>query len=52
MTPCREPATGQFKNEREAESYGVEWGMGAIDQGFMEGSFSVDCHEVFPNLLR
>ena len=39
-TPCREPATGRFRNEREAESYGVEWGIGAIDQGFMEVSFS------------
>ena len=38
-TPCREPATGRFENEREAESYGVEWGIGAIDQGFMDGSF-------------
>ena len=37
--PCFEPATGRFKNEREAESYGVEWGTGAINQGFMEGSF-------------
>ena len=38
-TPCREPATGRFGNEREAESSGFEWGIGAIDQGFMEGSF-------------
>ena len=38
-TPCFEPATGRFKNDREAESYGVERGMGAINQGFMEGSF-------------
>jgi hypothetical protein len=38
-TPCCEPVTGRFKNEREAESYGIEWGIGAIDQGFMEGSF-------------
>ena len=39
-TPCCEPATGRFRNEREAELYGVEWGMGAINQGFMEVSFS------------
>jgi hypothetical protein len=39
-TPCREPAMGRFKNEGEAESYGVEWGIGAIDQGFMDGRFS------------
>lgn len=39
-TPCREPATGRFENEREAESYGVKWGTGAIDQGFIEGRFS------------
>ena len=39
-TPSREPAMGRFENEREAESYGVEWGIGAIDQGFMEGRFS------------
>ena len=38
-TPCYEPATGQFKNEVEAESYGVEWGLRAIDQGFMAGTF-------------
>ena len=38
-TPCREPLTGRFENEREAESYGVEWGISAIDQGFMDGRF-------------
>jgi hypothetical protein len=38
-TPCLEPAAGQFENEREAESYGIEWGIVAIDQGFMEGKF-------------
>jgi hypothetical protein len=38
-TPCLEPAAGRFENEREAESYGVEWGIVAIDQGFMEGRF-------------
>jgi hypothetical protein len=38
--PCCEPETGRFKNEREAESYGVKWGIGAIDRGFMTGSFS------------
>jgi hypothetical protein len=39
ITSCREPTTGRFENEREAESCGVEWGIGAIDQGFMEGRF-------------
>ena len=39
VIPCREPERGRFKDEREAESYGVKWGIGAIDQGFMEGSF-------------
>ena len=39
-TLCREPATGRFEKEGEAESYGVEWGIGAIDQGFMDGRFS------------
>jgi hypothetical protein len=39
-TPCREPATGRFENEREAESYGVAWGIGAIDQGLMDRRFS------------
>ncbi len=38
-TPCREPIAGRFDNEREAESYGVEWGIDAIDQGYMEGRF-------------
>jgi hypothetical protein len=38
-TPCREPVAGRFENEREAESYGVECGIGAIDQGYMEGRF-------------
>jgi hypothetical protein len=38
-TPCLEPEAGRFENQREAESYGVEWGIGAIDQGFMEGRF-------------
>ena len=38
-TACYEPETGQFKNEREAESYGVEWGLRAVDQGFMAGTF-------------
>jgi hypothetical protein len=38
-TPCQEPAMGRFENERDAESYGVEWGTSAIDQGFMEGRF-------------
>lgn len=37
--PCLEPAAGRFENEREAESYGIEWGIVAIDQGFMEGRF-------------
>ena len=45
-TPCFEPATGRFKNEREAQSYGVEWGIGAIDCGFIKVAFTVDCHEV------
>jgi hypothetical protein len=39
-TPCGEPASGRFENEREAVSYGVEWGIGAIDQGFMDVRFS------------
>ena len=39
-TPCCEPTKGRFTNEREAELYGVEWGLGAINQGFMEVSFS------------
>ena len=38
-TPCLEPAAGRFDNEREAESYGIEWGIVAIDPGFMEGRF-------------
>jgi hypothetical protein len=40
IIPCRAPATGRFEKEREAESYGVEWGIGAIDQGFMDVRFS------------
>ena len=38
-TPCLEPAAGRFENEREAESHGIEWGIVAIDQGFIEGRF-------------
>jgi hypothetical protein len=40
ITPCREPVMGRFENEGEAASYGVEWGIRAIDQGFMDGRFS------------
>jgi hypothetical protein len=40
ILPCREPAMGRFEKEHEAESYGVKWGIGAIDQGFMESRFS------------
>jgi len=39
IAPCLEPAAGQFDSEREAESHGIEWGIVAIDQGFMEGRF-------------
>lgn len=38
-TAWLEPPAGRFENEREAESYGIEWGIVAIDQGFMEGRF-------------
>jgi hypothetical protein len=38
-TAWLEPPAGGFENEREAESFGVEWGILAIDQGFMEGKF-------------